>query len=506
MPESDDSLIALSQSLMAAGKWKEARSKLEQARQAAPGDVLIALMLAEVYKTLGDNEPALDLFRSIHQTMPELPGVSASLAGLYCRLARFNVGKTSFRKDAVQRPDQPDCYAGLGEVHAKQMEIPSAERQYRRAFVQAPMNHTIVGNLAEMLSFLGHSDEAEIHYRKALELAPDNPGVMMNYAAHLISNGRAEEGWRYYEARLLPKYPSAPIRNLSMPRWDGSSPGSTRLLVVSEQGIGDEVRHGALLPELAKQVAELTVECDPRLTNLFERSIPGLRAHGFSRQKRSGRGHYSYSWLPDVNRPDRYVEIGSLSFIMRRKNSLLDNETGYLVPDPERTSTLEAALKEIAAGRKRVGISWTSSVLTAERELHYPPAALWRDLLKLPNACLINLQYGAQASAIHAFETASESRLHSIEGLDLRNDIEGLVALISRLDLVITVSTATSAIAAAAGCPTIDFLANTGLDPVIDGRDALLSATRRMVQETPGDWSSPLERAHSLALALLEPT
>lgn len=506
MPESRDSLLADCQQLMAAGKWNEARSRLENGFAAAPADIVIALALAQVYQQSGEREKAASFWLALSEAAPGLPGVATGLSSVLADLGRFEEGTSTLKRIILQRPDLTDGYAGLGSLQVKIMDPISGSSQFRRSNIIAPDNAATLCNLAEALSLQNNIDEAEALYRSALRIMPNAAEIRMNFAAHLLSLGKTDEGWQHYEARLSPDYPSAPIRNLHLPRWDGSSPALKHLLVVSDQGIGDDIRHGAMLPNLAHEVASLTVECDPRLVGLFERSIPGIRAHGFSRHKRGGRGYYSYPWLPEENGPECYVEMGSLPFILRRPHCLEDNEQGYLVPEQRQVSAFETQIKALVGTRRAVGISWTSSVRTAIRNAHYPPMSAWKHLLDLPGVCFISLQHSADRAAIEAFMEETGVQIETLPDLDLRNDIEGVAALASCLDLVISVATATSAISAAVGTPTIDFLANAGSVPLINGRDTFLSATRRTLQKTPGDWSSPIIEARSIALDILRQT
>ena len=61
-------------------------------------------------------------------------------------------------------------------------------------------------------------------------------------------------------------------RDWVYPRWDGER--TDRLLVVAEQGIGDEIVFASCYPDLARDVDEAWIEVDPRLINIFTRSFP----------------------------------------------------------------------------------------------------------------------------------------------------------------------------------------------------------------------------------------
>ena len=61
----------------------------------------------------------------------------------------------------------------------------------------------------------------------------------------------------------------------------------SKFLILREQGVGDEILYSSMYGDLLKNVENITIECDPRLLNLFKRSFP------------------EYS--------NRFVELGSIS-------------------------------------------------------------------------------------------------------------------------------------------------------------------------------------------------
>ena len=73
-----------------------------------------------------------------------------------------------------------------------------------------------------------------------------------------------------------------------LPKWSGGF--VDRLLVIGEQGVGDEVFWASILPECMIRCKKVVYECDERLHSLLERSLPGLecsRPHRFE-ERRSG--------------------------------------------------------------------------------------------------------------------------------------------------------------------------------------------------------------------------
>lgn len=506
MPEDRDSLISACHALANDGKWNEAIARLFRALHDSPGDILVAFALATILNRSGDYQRARELFSRIKAAAPNMTVAGLGLADSLIGLEEIDPALDILRTEALFAPQTADCYARLGSVHLKSGRTDASARHFRRAFVLAPGNIRSQTNLAEILSRTMAYDEAELLYQAALAQAPDDPEIRVNYGVHLIAKGHFEEGWRHFEARLDPRYESAPIRSTELPRWRGPEADRSRkhLLVMSEQGIGDELRLGGALPLLLDHFEAITVECDPRLTGLIERSLETVKAHGFVRRKQGTRAHYSYGWLPASGGPDCRLELGSIPYALGLKLAAPLNPKGYLQPRADLRERLAPRLADLAAGRKKVGIVWASGASNFDRSNNYPALSYWRQTLDLPDSCFFALQYGdALRQAAHLGREAGVL-VNTLEDLDFRSDIEALAAVLAELDLVIGVGTATTALAGAVGTRTIELASALGWVPLLNGIDGYLGSVCCVAQQTLGDWSGPMARARELALEYLK--
>ncbi|MEP2876634.1 tetratricopeptide repeat protein [Nisaea sp.] len=502
MLESRDSLLADCQQLMANGKWNEARSRLENAFATSPSDVLIAYTLASACRISGAADRAAQLFQAIHTALPDMAEAATGLAFSLAELNRATEATNILRQYLVRHPEQASAYGALAEIWMKSGFFAAVTRGFKATAILAPTADNL-GNLAESISLQRSFELAEQCYQRALAEAPGSAKLQMNYAIHLLTQGKTDEGWKYFEARLHPDVADAPIRTLSLPRWDGNALADKHILVVSEQGLGDEIRLAAMLPELVRKARALTVECDPRLVTLFKRSMPSVDFHAFSRIKKSGRGYYTYGWLPGDGGPECYIEIGSLPLMLGHGLTMPENVGGFLVPSITLQDEIGDKLRASAKGRPLVGLSWASSARQFGRATNYPPPESWRRLLDLPEICLVSLQYGEAARAVKEMEEATGHMIIQLEELDLRDDLEALAALEASLDLVLAVGNATAALSGALGTKTLELLASPGWVPLLNDRDSFLGATHRVAQKQLGDWIYPVERVRELALAHL---
>ena len=88
----------------------------------------------------------------------------------------------------------------------------------------------------------------------------------------------------------------------------------------------------------------------------------------------------------------------------------------------------------------KVGISWQGGTMKTRRPLRSLLLAQWLPILRAPGVNFVNLQYTDCSQEIAEFK--SETGIEVVDWQDARDDYEHTAALVSALDLVISVCTA----------------------------------------------------------------
>jgi hypothetical protein len=148
-------------------------------------------------------------------------------------------------------------------AHHKAGRLEAAEPLYRQAAAWKPA--WALGNLGALLRTTGRLDEAEAVLREALAADPGNVPVRHTLGMTLLQAGQYVEGWRLYEARHEITAPPA----VPFPRWQGEDLRGKRLLVVSEQGLGDQILLSRFLPLAAARAAEVQFAATRALVRLI---------------------------------------------------------------------------------------------------------------------------------------------------------------------------------------------------------------------------------------------
>jgi hypothetical protein len=225
------------------------------------------------------------------------------------------------------------------------------------------------------------------------------------------------------------------------------------LLVVGEQGLGDEMMFANLIPDMLKAIGpegHLTIAVESRLVTLFQRSFPGATVLAHITTKFNGRVLRA---IPDLDHDsiDLWTPMGSPLQRFRPSAEAFPRKPGFLKADPARVEHWRGLLRDHPG--PKVGLLWKSLKLDGGRLKHYTPFDQWRAVLETPGATFVNLQYGdcqaelAQARAELGLEIWRPPRI------DLKQDLDDVAALCCAMDVVIGPPNATSSLAGACGAP-----------------------------------------------------
>lgn len=327
-------------------------------------------------------------------------------------------------------------------------------------------------DLGSILGRLGRPKEATHQYRLALALKPGDPRVRYYDALMRLSLGEWPDAWAGHECRLQLPLGLAGRRQFPQPWWQGESGIHGRsILLHAEQGLGDTIQFVRYVPLVAQFGATVLLEVQPGLRSLLDR-LPGVAAV-FERGDS----------LPAF---DLQCSLMSLPFALRTG---LDNVPGtvpYLAARPDRVAAWTRVLEPWQ--RMRVGLAWSGSAAHAsDRARSIPLAALAPLVERADLECHV-----IQRDIRQSDRVILDNWDHITDHSTTLSDFTETAALISQMDLVITVDTSVAHLAGALGKPVWLLLAYSADWRWMLGRaDTPWYPTMRLFrQPRPDDWTA----------------
>jgi hypothetical protein len=417
----------------------------------------------------------------------------------YHQAGRLDDASLRYREILKIIPRQANALHMLGLTEFQKNNFPEAVTLISKAKELSPENYLIYFNLGNALRACGRIEEASNAfnrineaikcYDRILSIDPTHSKTKLNKAIALLTDGKLAEGWDLYDYRLDCDTTDKKYIGQSFPRygpdWDGTALEKP-LLVLPEQGLGDQIFYGRMLADLQSRGIDSLVCVDGRLRDLFRRSYPKL---GFLLPTELA------SIEPQNNLVSAQIHMGSLGRFFRRDfRDCQRYSEHFLLPDKALVETYRARLQK---GKLVCGLSWTSSNSQTGSSKSIGLEKL-RPLLNLPNVQFVNLQYGDTIEERRNSFEATGVDILNLEDIDNLTDIDKLGALIAACDVVLSVSNSTAHLAAAIGKPTIILLAHHTplwywhLEQDFSPWYPTVSLIR---QTTAGCWKAPLSNA-----------
>jgi tetratricopeptide (TPR) repeat protein len=452
----------------AAGDLANALKAYETALKLLPEQAEIANDLGRLAFRLGMKPVAEKLFRHYLALHPSSFEAANNLACAVRDQGRFDEAIEILRPVIAARPADPMLWNTLGTVLAEQGDPAGAQTFFDEALRLDPAFAKARYNRGNSRLALGDLDQALADCDTALAAteSPDERAMMrMARSTIQIARGDIANGWRDYEARLDPLFGASTHFLIDRPRWQpGADLDGKSLLLMGEQGLGDEVLFANIIPDLIGRLGpngRLTVAVEPRLVALFQRAFPAATVGPHLSGAVENRIRRAAPFV-DMTQIDLWAPMASLLIDLRPTVESFPDRPGFLPADPGRVAHWRAVLDAAPAGLK-VGLLWKSLKLDGARHRYFSPFDAWAPVLRTPGICLINLQYGDCAAELAAAGAAG-IEIWTPPGVDLKQDLDEVTALACALDLTIGFANATTNLAAAAGAP-VWFISTPGAWP-----------------------------------------
>lgn len=432
-------MIAEARREFAAGNLDEARLLCLAGLSEFPDTPPLLIVLGWICAQRDDGRSAETAFRHALCHEPHSFDAHAGLAAVLATSSRHQEAETHFAKAIEIYANDADTLFGYGSTLIALRQFEHAIEILERTLRLEPNRVGAIHNLAVAHAQLGHWEQVIEDCSRAILMDPYASQSLLLRGMAQVALGEFAAGWDDYDARCRLKDDYA--RQLGLKAWNGKSRVRS-IVVVPEQGIGTQLMLASCLPDLTTSVPNVTVGCDLRLVGLLQRSFPTVTfvADGL------------LPALVAAGNYDAYIMAGSLPRVFRRTRAAFLAQN-YLHAESVRRQRWRERLAGLGAGLK-VGVSWGGGAGKADTAHRRTKPQDWWPLSTVPNVHWINLQYEVPSAEVDEWRQLAGDRFHDWSDFDRKHDLENFAALVSELDLVISVVNSTVHIAGAQGMPT----------------------------------------------------
>lgn len=369
-----------------------------------------------------------------------------NLGNLYQQQEKYKKSIIQYNKASILNPNDEKIYNNIGLSYFKMKLYEKSVKYYEKALnINSQYEEAIFG-LGNCYDNLGNTNQAIKFFKEVIALNPNHARAFLNLAHAQLATNDFYNGWLNYDWRFNKEIPTgSDLPNYNIPIWNPSNKISS-LLIIAEQGLGDQILFYSLLQELLDFDISITVMVEAKILTIFQRSLPNIsfieRGIGI-----------------DVKQFDAYLPMCNLGKIFRSKSSDFQNiKEKYLVPNLEKINLMKS---RVSKNKIKCGISWKSNNAFIGNGKSFELQML-EPLLKNKNIEFINLQYGNVEQDLNYIKDKFQTNILDTSDIDNFSDMEGLALLISSCDIIVTSSNSNAHLAGALGKETYLIIPKTG--------------------------------------------
>ncbi|TYC63411.1 tetratricopeptide repeat protein [Rhodobacterales bacterium] len=397
----------------------------------------------------GQEEHAVNFFSKAIMLDPSNVNDFIQRARCRLKLKQYEASQYELTEALERFPGNTEVDHEAARLLFSMNETRKAVEYARKTVASDPKNYHKMITLGVSLLMNGALEESLEAMMKARKLAPEgNETVEWNLSLAYLANGELKKGWALHRARFDDPQTQVHRRKFKVPEWKGEDISDKTILVWTDQGLGDALRTGTMLPEIISRAGKVIVELSEKGARFMQ--------HSFS-QTQCRKSAMDEEMMAKNTDFDLHVNIGDMAEFFRP-----DIEAFRKAPCPVYTFEKDRArdyLKRLAGHEEKpvIGFSWRSKNLAANRARYYLSAPAIAPILASRDAIFVNLQYEAIDKEIAFFSEQFPDKFHFFKDVDLFDDLLGAAALTACCDFVVSANTSVADMAGILDVPAIRF-------------------------------------------------
>ena len=407
-------------------------------------DISALQTLAACNMQLNEFEAARKTYEELIELQPHNPEGYFNLSITLSKLGKYEGALCAIQKTIELDDQYASAHNNLGVIQRKLGRLEQSIAAFRKATTIDDLDADAFNNLGWAISEAARKNtkielqEAIAAFNKVISLKPAHAKPKYDLGSLHIEQHDFKKGFDLFEWRWEAHNWERFVSN--KPVWDGQS--DKNVLVCREQGVGDEIMFSSTLSDLSAVAESVLLIADHRLLKIFSRSLPS-NVEVLHQDTSIERLEYDF-----------HIPIGSLpKFFRKQPEDFQSTSAGYLEADKRKSNLLRNSLCQ-NSGQKLIGLSWnTNSRLPEAQKRNVDLMTLSMNLLSI-DATFVSLQYNDHHQLEGNAQQIAGIPIKQAAQLDKFNDLDGLAALISACDEVITIDNSTAHFAGALGVST----------------------------------------------------
>ncbi|MBB5061412.1 Flp pilus assembly protein TadD [Granulicella aggregans] len=454
-----------------AGRLVEAEKAYRNILKRHPDHADSLHLLGLIAHATGHNEEAIRLIRRAIEVNKSNSIYHTNLGVICGEQGHFDLAVMLYKHALLLKPENNDAMTNLGNAYQTSGNFVEAETCYRQVLERDPRHALAHYNLGMSLQAQGHYNDAMRSFSHAITARPDYADAHLALGIVQLLTGDFAQGWPNFEWRWLVSQFKRGVRNFAQPQWRGEPLDGRRILLHSEQGLGDSIQFLRYVTMVQAAGGIVLLEVQAALLRMAHQ-IPGITAViPFGNP------------LPDF---DLHCPLMSLALAFQTTLNTIPVHVPYLhVPVDAQARAL---LRPWTSDRIRVGLAWAGSKDHVKDKSRSISFAVLRQLIRVSDISFFSLQLGEQLGA--------EDLENMVDLASETDDLADTAAQMKHLDLIISVDTSIAHLAGALGKPVWILLhCDADWRWLLARDDSAWYPTARLFRQTdPGNWTGVIER------------
>jgi tetratricopeptide (TPR) repeat protein len=347
------------------------------------------------------------------------------------RAGNLNDAETLYHTLLASNPKHGEALSLLGTIYAQRGNYEEGIRLMGEAISVKPNHAEAYFNRALSKQMLSRYEDALADYEKATVLDPTCAKAFWHKSLNHLTLGQYEKGWKLYEWRWKTRSPEE-VRAFRQRLWLGNEALENKtILIHAEQGFGDTIQFCRYVPKVEALGAKVVFE------------VPAPLAGLMSTLKGSFRLVERGNPLPEF---DLHCPLLSLPLAFKTLVNTIPADVPYLFAAPLKRKIWQDRLGE--KSKPRIGLTWSGG---KSRKLYDNRSIPLHLLAPLGH---FNYEYHCLQKEFKNEDIAVLKQLgHITSHADSLNDFSDTAALMSEMDLIISIDTSVAHLAGALGKP-----------------------------------------------------